>query len=203
MKTKKPVIGLVGAIGAGKSTVAKLLAAQGGMVIDADRIGHEALDREEIRERLVARWGNVLKSDGTVDRRAVARIVFENPAERHALEQLLFPMIRRKCEDEIQKTEQNVDMKFAVLDAAVMLEAGWHGVCDHLVYVDAPRDLRLQRLERRSGWTAEDLDARESAQMPAEVKKRYATDILMNDGRLEELELKVGELLKRWNVRTD
>ncbi len=203
MKTKKPVIGLVGAIGAGKSTVAKLLATRGGMVIDADRIGHEALDREEIRERLVARWGNVLKGDGLVDRRALARIVFENPAERHALEQLLFPIIRRKCEDEIQHAERDENTRFVVLDAAVMLEAGWNGVCDYLVYVDAPRDVRLQRLAKRSGWTAEDLDAREAAQMPAEVKKRSATDILMNDGRLEELELKIGEMLNRWNVRTD
>jgi dephospho-CoA kinase len=196
----KPILGLVGAIGAGKSTVAKLLAARGGAVVDADALGHDALDQPEIRERIVARWGNILKPDGRVDRRKVAAIVFASPEERRRLEHLVFPFIRRKCEDAIQAVGNDVLAKFVVLDAAVMLEAGWVGVCDRLLYVDAPRELRLERLQARSGWTAADLDAREAAQMPADEKRRFVDAVIVNDGSRDELDAKLTVLLDRWNM---
>jgi dephospho-CoA kinase len=196
----KPILGLVGAIGAGKSTVAKLLAARGGAVVDADALGHDALDQPEIRERIVARWGNILKPDGRVDRRKVAAIVFASPEERRRLEHLVFPFIRRKCEDAIQAVGNDVLAKFVVLDAAVMLEAGWVGVCDRLLYVDAPRELRLERLQARSGWTAADLDAREAAQMPADEKRRFVDAVIINDGSRDELDAKLTVLLDRWNM---
>ena len=201
MTPRKPILGLIGAIGAGKSTVAKLLAARGGAVVDADTLGHDALDQPEIRERVVGWWGNVLKPDGRVDRRKVATIVFASPEERRKLEHLVFPYIRRRCEDAIQQAANNVQTEFVVLDAAVMLEAGWVGVCDRLLYVDAPRELRLRRLAERSGWTAADLDAREAAQMPAAEKQRLSDAILMNTGTIEQLEQELAKLLAKWNLR--
>ncbi|MBL8865113.1 MAG: dephospho-CoA kinase [Planctomycetia bacterium] len=200
MIPRKPILGLVGAIGAGKSTVAKRLAARGGAVVDADTLGHDALDQPEIRERIVAEWGNVLRPDGRVDRRKVAAIVFASQEERRKLEHLTFPFIRRRCEDAIQAAMNNVQFKFVVLDAAVMLEAGWVGVCDRLLYVDAPRELRLKRVAERSGWTAADLDAREAAQMPAEEKRRYADAVIMNDGTIDELDRDLTVVLRRWNL---
>lgn len=200
MTPRKPILGLVGAIGAGKSTVAKRLAARGGAVVDADALGHDALDQPEIRERIVAEWGNVLRPDGRVDRRKVAAIVFASPEERRKLEHLAFPFIRRRCEDAIQAAMNDVQFKFVVLDAAVMLEADWVGVCDRLLYVDAPRELRLKRVAERSGWTAADLDAREAAQMPAEEKRRYADALIMNDGTIDELDRDLTIVLKRWNL---
>jgi dephospho-CoA kinase len=200
MIPRKPILGLVGAIGSGKSTVAKLLAARGGAVVDADALGHDALDQPEIRETIVARWGNILKPDGRVDRRKVAAIVFASPEERRKLEHLVFPFIRRKCEDAIQTAAADVVTQFVVLDAAVMLEAGWVGVCDRLLYVDAPREQRLARLAERSGWTAADLDAREAAQMPADEKRRHADAVVVNDGSRDELDAKLTMLLNRWNV---
>src|SRR5438552_1996765 len=87
----KPVIGLIGAIGAGKSTAAAALAARGGAVVSGDTLGHEALGQPEIKARVIDRWGpRVLKPDGQLDRRAIAGIVFTNPAERNALEQMVF-----------------------------------------------------------------------------------------------------------------
>lgn len=200
MTQQKPILGLVGAIGAGKSTVASLLAARGGAVVDADALGHDALERPEIRERIVSRWGNVLKTDGRADRRRIAQIVFESEDERKALQEMVFPFIRQKCESAIQAARNDVVSQFVVLDAAVMLEAGWVDVCDRLIYVDAPRELRLKRLAVRSGWTAADLDAREAAQMPAEEKKKRADAILINDGTREELDAKVAALLARWKI---
>ena len=200
MTHRKPILGLVGAIGAGKSTAAELLAARGGAVVDADAVGHDALDRPEIRERIAARWGNVLRADGRVDRRKIAQIVFASSNEREALEGMVYPYIRRKCEDAIRDARNDVLTGFVVLDAAVMLEAGWVDVCDKLIYVDAPRELRLERLAARSGWTAADLDAREAAQMPADEKKMRADAIVMNGGTREELDAKLAALLQRWNV---
>lgn len=200
MTNRKPIIGLVGAIGAGKSTVAELLADRGGAVVDADRIGHDALEQPEIRERIGARWRNVLKTNGRVDRHALAQVVFADASERKALEGIVFPFIRGKCEAAIQTALADVSLGFVVLDAAVMLEANWQGVCDRLIYVDAPREQRLKRLANRSGWTEADLDAREAAQMPADEKKRLVDAILLNDGTRDELAERLDRLLRRWNV---
>lgn len=197
-----PVIGVIGGIGAGKSLVAAALAARGGPVIDADRLGHEALEVPAIREQILARWGsqgNLLRPDGRIDRRALGRIVFANPDELRALERLVFPEIKRRILEELTRW-QSAGVPFIVLDAAVMLEAGWSERCDRLVYVDAPRSLRLARLASRSGWTEADLAAREQAQWPEEVKKRHAHAIIVNDGTGEELQRQVDQLLRRWHL---
>jgi dephospho-CoA kinase len=83
---------------------------------------------------------------------------------------------------------------FVVLDAAVLLEAGWGDLVDALVYVDAPRDVRLARVAARAGWTAAELDAREAAQWPAAEKKRRADAVLVNDGEPDELPVRVDRL---------
>ncbi len=198
--SRKPIIGVVGAIGAGKSTVSRQLAARGGAVVDADAVGHDALEQPQVRERVVARWGHVLRPDGRVDRRKVAEIVFADAAERKALEAIVFPYIRRKCEAAIEAAQADPAARFVVLDAAVMIEAGWTGVCDKLIYVDAPRDVRQKRLAARSGWVAADLTAREAAQMPADEKKRYADAVLDNAGTPAELEAQVARLMTAWNL---
>jgi dephospho-CoA kinase len=197
----KPVIGLIGAIGAGKSAAARSFAARGGAVIDADALGHEALRQPPIAVRIVARWGDrVRKPDGSLDRRAIGRIVFGNANERIALEELVFPYIGKRCREEVARGLADPATRFIVLDAAVMLEAGWNNETDWIVYVDAPRPTRLARLAQRSGWTDRDLAARESAQWPEHVKKSRADAIIVNDSDLESLQRQVDELLKKWEV---
>ena len=90
--------------------------------------------------------------------------------------------------------------RFVVLDAAVMLEAGWNNVCDRVVYVDAPREIRVARLAARSGWSAADLAARETAQWPAERKKELADAVILNDAGVRELQEKVDQLLGSWGI---
>lgn len=199
----KPVIGLVGAIGAGKSTAARCLARRGGAVIDADAIGHAVLELPAVKRGILERWGRrgpLLKPDGKLDRRSIAAVVFGDPAERAALEGMVFPAIREQAAAEIAAARNNPAVRFVVLDAAVMLEAGWDSVCDRLIYVDAPRDLRLSRVAARSGWAAADLDAREAAQMPAAEKMRRADAVVVNDGPPEALQEAVDELLGRWGL---
>lgn len=200
----KPVLGLIGGIGAGKSTVSRCLQERGGTVIDADVIGHSALEQGEIIAKIVARWGDRLrKTDGSLDRRVLAAIVFANPAERNALESLVFPYIGERCREEMARAEAGTDCRFIVLDAAVMLEAGWKDIADRIVYVDAPREVRLARVASRNGWNEAELLAREQSQWPAEVKKSYADAVILNDGDGDKLQREVDHLLTRWGFLGD
>jgi dephospho-CoA kinase len=198
----KPTIGLIGGIGAGKSTAAAYLAARGGAVIDADALGHAALQDAGIRRRVLEKWGvRVLKPDGSLDRRAIAAIVFADPAERDALERLVFPYIAAHALDRIGAAQLDPASRFVVVDAAVMLEAGWNNVVDRTVYIDAPRDTRLARLAARSGWTDSDLARREAAQWPEDVKKARSDAVLVNDAAPEAMHRRIDRLLAEWGIQ--
>jgi dephospho-CoA kinase len=200
----KPVIGLIGGIGAGKTTAARCFAARGGFVIDADALGHEALQQPEMIRWAVGRWGGgVRRPDGSLDRRAIARVVFANPDELAALEGMVFPYIGVRCREEIGKAMDAPAVRFVVLDAAVLLEAGWDGAVDRIVYLDAPRELRLARLAARSGWREADLAAREAAQWPADRKMARADAVIVNDSGPAELQERVDCLLKEWLVAAE
>ena len=201
MRPLKPVIGLIGAIGAGKSTVAAVMGSLGGFVVDADAIGHEVLDEPAVRDQLVGRWGaGILRDDGSVNRRAVGAIVFADPAERKVLEATVFPRIHEREGELFALADADPAARFIVLDAAVLVEAGRGEVCKKLVFVDAPREERLKRLAARSGWTAEELTRREEAQLPLAEKRRLADATLDNDGDPGELRESVAALLRRWRL---
>nr|MCU0706458.1 dephospho-CoA kinase [Fimbriiglobus sp.] len=171
--SRKPVFGLIGGIGAGKSTAAGCLAARGGFVIDCDKLGHVALEVPEVKEKLRGRWGEaVFNEDGSVNRRAVAGVVFDAPAERQWLESVVFPVIGQLADERIVAANADPAVRFSVLDAAVLLEAGWRDRCDKVLYIDAPRDLRLSRLAARSGWTPAELTAREASRGQESVRRR-------------------------------
>lgn len=197
----KPVIGLVGAIGAGKSAAARCFAARGGHPIDADALGHEALRQPDIVAKLVEVWGEgIRKEDGSLDRRAIGRIVFADAGARQRLEDAVYPYIGARTQAEIAAAQVNPDVSFVVLDAPVLLEAGWGELVDALVYVDAPRELRLARLAARSGWDDAELTRREGAQWPADEKKRLARAVIVNDAGLGELQEQVDRVLAALGV---
>jgi dephospho-CoA kinase len=201
MAAGKPVIGLIGAIGAGKSRAARCFERKGGKLIDADAIGHKALEQPDIIEKIVQRWGDrVKKSDGSLDRRSIASIVFANQEELRALESIVFPFIGEECKKKIKEALDDSEIQFVVLDAAVLLEAGWNENVDRIVYIDAPRELRLARVAARSGWTEGDLSAREDAQWPVELKKAKSDVVLVNKSDSEELQRQIDRLLKEWRV---
>lgn len=201
MSPLKPVLGLLGGIGSGKSRVADSLARHGGWVIRADQLGHQALRQPEIAQRVVERFGaGVLDEQGQIVRSRVAAIVFGDPAELRALEEIVHPWIGQAIREEVARAQANPAARFIVLDAAVMLEAGWHKVCQRLVFVDVPAELRQERLARQRGWSAEQVRERESAQMPLTEKAARADHVLDNSGTTEELDRQVQELLTRWQL---
>jgi dephospho-CoA kinase len=192
-----PIIGLVGGIASGKSVLAAELARLGAAVLDADRAGHEVLDLPDVVTAIRQRWGEkVFDDNGRVDRRAVGRIVFEPTAaarqELEFLEQLTHPRIGELLMRQVAEFREN-GARALVLDAPVMEKSGWHGLCDRIVFVDTPREIRLARASQR-GWSEEEFAAREGAQESLEQKRSRADVIIDNSGTLSDTRAQV----ERW-----
>lgn len=202
-----PVIGLTGGIGGGKTAVASLLAERGALIIDADAAGHEALRRPDARDRLVERFGRgILATDADgpprVDRRALGEIVFSDPRALRDLEAVVHPMMVERFRREIAEARASSRVPLIVIDAAILLEAGWNSLCDLVVFVDAPRAARLERVARR-GWSAADLQAREAAQWPPETKAIRADYVLSNAAGLDELAAAVDRFIDWLSAREE
>jgi len=196
-QSSKPVIGLIGGIGSGKSAVSAEFARHGGRIISGDQLGHEALRQPEIRDRVIRRFGQgIVGPDGSITRRALGAIVFADPIARRDLEALVFPYIERRILEEIETAQSAVEVRFVLLDAAIMLETGWNKVCDWLVYIHVPRELRLERLNRQRGWSEKEVTAREQAQMPVTDKATLADFTVDNSGPLPESARQVYHLLQ-------
>jgi dephospho-CoA kinase len=192
------VLCLLGAMGSGKSRVAEELARRGGRVISGDQLGHEALRQPDLRAHVVERWGpGVLDEHGEVSRRHLGAIVFGDPAERRALEELVFPWIGRRLREEVAAAQADCGVQFVVVDAAVLLEAGWDRSCDRIVYVNTPRAVRLQRLAGQRGWDEEELRARTRAQMSLTAKVSRADCVIDNSGSAEQLRCQIDALLEQ------
>jgi dephospho-CoA kinase len=185
------IIGVVGGVASGKSLVAKMLGDFGAAKLDADRAGHAVLAEDrEVRDALRRRWGgDVFAVDGTVDRAAIAKRVFGSgddvATEREFLEDLLHPRIRRRLEAEAWEHEAS-GKAAVVLDAPLLLEAGWGPMCDIILMIDASRETRLARARAR-GWSEAEFEQREAAQWPIVNKRGGADVVIANDGTEDEL----------------
>jgi dephospho-CoA kinase len=195
------VFGLVGGIGAGKSRVSSVLARRGGRTVAGDPLGHEALKQREVVAEVVERWGrDVLDAAGQVDRRKLGAIVFADDAERQALEAMVHPWIGQQLHEQLHAAKVDPDVRFAVLDAAIMLEAGWGAACDVLVYIHAPRAVRMQRVAAQRGWSADEYLARERAQFSLTEKARRAHAAVDNSGEMDQFEPQLNRLLAELGV---
>jgi dephospho-CoA kinase len=188
------LIGILGGVASGKSLVTRQLARLGAGVLDADRAGHEVLRLPPIKEAVRRRWGSeVFGPGGHIDRSRLARIVFADPPagprERKHLEKLTHLEIGRLLSRQAEKLGAS-GMAAAVLDAPLLLEAGWDTLCEKLVFVDAPRQARLSRALAR-GWSEEDFAAREEAQESLDFKRRRADVVVDNSGSPEQTQAQV------------
>ena len=191
-----PVIGLAGGIGAGKSAVARAMVELGCVVSDSDTLARAALERDDVRAQLVSWWGDgVFGADGAVDRGAVARIVFGDDAQRLRLETLVHPLVRVSRGEAIARAEAAGARAF-VIDAPLLFEAGLDAECDVVVFVEAPRAVRLARVRQHRGWDEAELARRESAQLGNDEKRRRA-DVVVANGEDAGLASRVGAVLDR------
>jgi dephospho-CoA kinase len=200
-RSGKPVIGLVGGIGSGKSQVARAFARRGGALVDADPIGHAALEQAEILQQVREAWAQrVLDAKGEVDRKKLGAIVFASPVERARLERLVHPWIGERIREQMARLQADPGVPFVVLDAAVMLEAGWNKVCDRLVYVHAPRVQRLARVAAQRGWNEQEFSQREHAQLPLTAKATLSDAAVDNTGPPDAIQEQVDRLVREWRL---
>jgi dephospho-CoA kinase len=202
-RSSKPVVGLIGGIGSGKSRVADAFARRGALVVSGDAAGHEALRQPDVRDRVVAHFGpGILDDQGVIDRRRLGALVFADGDRRRALERLVFPWIEQRLDEEIARGRADPKVALVLLDAAIMLEAGWNKRCDWLVYVHTPREQRLARLAGQRGWGAKEVAAREHAQLSLTEKVTRADYVVDNSGPPGQLEAQVDGLLRQWGIET-
>lgn len=195
---RKPVIGLCGGIGAGKSAVAAEFARQGCAVIDSDRLGHEVLREPEVARTLAGWWGpDVLGEDGTPDRRRIAQIVFAAPAQKERLERLLHPLIARRRASIIREVEQSSAINAIVIDSPLLFESNLDDGCDAVVFVEASLARRVERLQATRRWDAEELKRRERWQLALEEKRARSDYVVSNDGPPEQLGPQVTRILQQ------
>lgn len=186
--TPLPCIGIVGGIGSGKSAVARWVAEHDATirVFNADEAGHRALLRPDVAQKLAALFGReILSDDGSVDRRKLAEMVFDRKSDgethRRNLESVVHPIIQRERNDQLAAWAASGAVRAVLVDAAVLLEAGWKNHCAAVVFVDAPESIRAARVASR-GWSAGELARREASQWPLE-KKRQAADFVIDNSQ--------------------
>ncbi len=191
-------IGLTGGLASGKSTVARLLAARGAAVFDADAIVHSlyAPDAEGSRAARELFGESVVNAKGEVDRARIAERVFSDPAARHALEGRIHPLVGREIARKFDEAGA-AGAAVAVAEASQLLEARTESRYDRVLLVIAPEADRISRWEKKGGY-AEDARRRIASQIAPPFAFDRASDVIVNDGTLEELESKVDAVYRRW-----
>lgn len=182
-------IGLTGGIGSGKSTVAKILAELGTVVWDADVIGHLVYEPGmPARDELVAAFGTaIVGADGKIDRKALGRIVFADPAALKRLNAIVHPRIFERMAAMVREARAAGERRPIVIEAAILIEAGWQKLFDQIWLVVATREHVIKRVEHNRKMTREQIEARIHAQLSESERRKWANVVIANDGTLDEL----------------
>ncbi len=185
-------VGLTGGIGAGKSLVSEMLAAKGAAVVNADLVGHRSYRKGmPAYERLVAEFGSgILDGEGEIDRGKLARRVFADSRQRERLNDIVWPAMAELMEQDLRALRARGE-QVAVLEAAVLIEAGWGYLADETWVVIASPQVAHQRLVETKEMPPEQAEARIRAQLTNEERKWYADAVIENDGSVEELQRRV------------
>ena len=199
------VVGLCGGIGAGKSTVATLLAERGATVIDVDALGRHVLTDDDVHAAVVAEFGDgMLDADGAIDRGALTAEVFACEGRLTDLEAISHPAINRELDRHLTRLADSTESAgtlLVILDMAVLVESDLGRLPDgrgyrEVVVVEADREIRLARLAGR-GMTAEDASARMAAQTNDAERRAVADHVVVNNGDEIELAAEVDRLFQQ------
>jgi dephospho-CoA kinase len=193
------VIGIVGGIAAGKSAVAERFAAHGLCHVDADRHARAVSQRKDVLAEVAAAFGPAVVQGGTLDRAAMAALVFRDPSARTRLEAILHPRIRHDILAELAAAQ--AAGQSALLDVPLLFENGLFEHCDHVVFVDAPDAVRQARAKSR-GWADGELARREQAQLPLADKRARADFVIDNGGDRATMAAQVASLLRQLAERS-
>jgi dephospho-CoA kinase len=198
MYSGKPIIGIAGGIGSGKSFVANLFAQLGCAVLDADAQVRQAYADPQVLQVLRQWWGDgIFRPDGAVHRSAIARKVFGDPKERERLEALLHPMVARFRDGEMKNLASNPKTVAFVWDTPLLFEAGLNSQCDAVVFIDTPLHLRLRRVSQARGWDEAELLKREKLQWPLDTKREISDYFIENTADADVVRDQVRDVLSR------
>lgn len=194
------VVGLIGGIGSGKSEASALLASMGAAIIDADKVGHAIYEPDTLGFRaVVAAFGeDVVGEDGTIDRKRLGARVFSEAGQLERLNAIVHPLIRDEIDRRLKTLRAQGDVPVAVVEAAILLEAGWRSLVDEVWTVTASPDTVRRRLAESRGLSPDEVDARVAKQMPDEERRAAADVAIDNDGARDGLERRLEEL---WSAR--
>jgi dephospho-CoA kinase len=189
-------IGLTGGIGSGKSTVAKFLTELGAVIIDADKIGHEALMLTcPVSHEVISVFGQeIVLPDGSINRRELGRIVFTSPELLARLNTIVHPWMYETMKKQLEDCRKKGE-RIVVLDAAVLLEAGWTSLVDEVWVTMASQETVIKRLiAREDGLSEADALARIKCQMSNEERIKHADVVINTDRSLDEVKVMVKKL---------
>jgi dephospho-CoA kinase len=192
-------VGLTGGIASGKSTVAKLLASFGAILIDSDVLAREVVEpgTDGLREVVAAFGADVLAADGSLDRAKLGALVFNDATARRRLESIIHPRVRARASELAAAAPAAA---VVVQDIPLLAETGQAGRFDAVVVVDAPEEVQLARLAER-GLSSEDAKARIAAQATREERRAIADHVIDNSGDLESLERQVRSVWDQLTAR--
>ena len=177
---RPPVLGLVGGIASGKSSVAAQFASLGCAVVDADRLAREYLAEPAVRRKIAERFGRkILDASGEVDREALARLVFSDPGAMEALNSLTHPELCERTRRALQVARRR-SVPAVVLDAPLLLEKGLDTLCDYVLYLHVPDEVRTARAHVQRGWDGSEVARREDSQISLKTKRQRADYIIDN-----------------------
>ncbi|MHC4666695.1 MAG: dephospho-CoA kinase [Planctomycetota bacterium] len=192
---KKPIIGILGGIASGKSTVAAEFARLGCKVIDADKIAKELLDEPHIKEKIVSVFGGcILGSAGGIDHNKLAAIVFSDADKLSTLNSVVHPAVLVRARRLMQQYEGQEQVRAIVLDMPLLVEVGWTERCDKLVFVDCEPQLRAIRAKKIGIFDGNQLRMRENFQISLDRKAGLADNTVDNNSGLSELARQVAEI---------
>jgi len=192
------VVGLTGGMGSGKSTVSQIMAELGAVIIDADKVGHEAYQANtKTWQDVVAAFGKqVVAQDGSIDRKKLGAIVFGNPEQLERLNRVVHPRMFEMMKERIEQHRRQ-GIKVVVLDAAILFEANWTPLVDMIWVVIASEPVVVARAVARTGLPEDQIRARLHSQMSNEERIKRADKVIRNDGTIDELRVQVIDLCKQ------
>jgi len=195
------VLGVTGNIGSGKSAVCRILAKLGATIIDADELAHETYKpHSQAWQELINTFGkDIVRANEEIDRQKLGQIVFPHPDALAQLNQIVHPRAYRMAQERIEDYRRQ-GAKAIVVEATLLIEAGWTDLVDKVWLVVTPEDVAIQRLSQNKGISEAQILTRLKAQMPAEEKMKYADEVIYNEGGLGQLEAKVTELWHKLHV---
>lgn len=192
---KKPVIGILGGVCSGKSTVAKKFAKLGCAVIDADKIAHELLDKSDVKSRITDSFGEaVLDCTGKIDHKKLAEIVFSDADKLALLNKIIHPSVLMQAEELIKQYNSQSRIKAIVLDMPLLVEVGWDKRCDILIFVDCNLQLRVDRAKKMGFLGENQLKIREKFQISLDSKVDLADNTIDNNSCFSALAKQVADI---------